>query len=206
MKNQAKQLKLIAEQMTTNPLLIVDTCIIKPGIDDSDLQETEKFYRLQLPAQLKDFYKEIGSLCLLWRIDTEKCAHFLREPDESVGGIINLLDPDTMIADKTGNFWHNIYWFQDREMPQNDLRKKFKPFDHHGTEMAAGFLLEEKEFARGLYLYDKNTEINKFCDSLGEYVNSLIRYRGFEYWPLAVNDASSSHKEKMDYYLPILFP
>lgn len=198
-------LKMV-DQVRSNPMLIIDAYLHEPGISEEELDQIEQSYSVKLPGAFRSFYKEVGKLTLVWRLDQDQRPEFLREPEEAVGGVINLLDPDTMLVDKSGNFWRNVYWFPDRELPQNELRKKYRPFDHHGVEMAIGLVLEDKEFVPGLYLYDQYNGISLFENTLEDHLRNLVRFKGFEYWPKAMLNKRSDHFEKMNYYLPFLFP
>ena len=205
LKEKIEKLNSIVDDIVNNQFLIIDHFTLEPSLSIDQLQELEIFYEIKLPIQLKYFYQKIGALCLVWRADPTKCLSFMREPEETIGGVINLLGPDEMIADKAGDFWRTSYWNLNESMRNAKFNEKYKPFDFHGTDMSIGFELNENDTQKPMVLYDVNTGFNLFVDEFEIYLDYLIKYKGFEYWPKVINTKDNEYTNKINYYLPILF-
>lgn len=200
MNNYNERFAKLIEELKNNSNIVVEEADIKKGYAAATLEEYEQDLEVKYNPALKDFYRQVGGVSISWKLSPSFSA-----PEEDAGylaGVIQLLDPFTMIMSEAGTRWKDILWFED--MPDEDA-KNFLPFDFPSTELIAGFKLANSKLSNELYLYESSNGVSPFALSFEDYINYAIDSRGIFYWQRYYEDKTSTEYQRIAQYLPKIF-
>jgi len=210
MKDFFKAFSELKAQLENNKLIGVTEFIMDEGLDSYDLEMTEDEFGVKMPDDVKEFYKTIAMVNFLWVLKEDSGIELLpHDQAGNVNGKVNILDFYTMVSGKQGDAaepWKDTLWFDgiaDSHERIRDLRP-FDFFDNHNGE-CVGFLRSELDKGNtALYLRDDRSSIVPADMTIEEYVDYVIKCKGFVKCQQAFV-YKGSDEERMNYYLPKIF-
>lgn len=177
------------ESLNNKSSVRISSYILNPPATREELSRVEEEFSLT-PA-MRDFYNHINGMHIVWRY----------VENNEVYGYINFLP-----VQETFRSWRNIVYFNDA-----DPRKLLYPIDILPGNSYAALYLDNSSNPKVHY------HINGKVLSLGidfeEYLNLLLKSRGFCYWHLAITlpeyenptDSMLLEVRKFQEIMPLLF-
>jgi len=185
-----EEFKKMVDELNQHPEIIVTDFVINPPATEEEIKLAEK--KFKLTNDMLEFYKSANGITLSWE---------LIEPEDSVvRGNIELLPVQEVFQD-----WKNtIYW------DDNDKYKQLHPLDFFVPEACAALNLEDSDNPDVYYHYC-GEEMNTLKMNFKEYLNALIKTRGFWYWQTVVvaeltGEENTTEPENFRVNMPKLFP
>lgn len=206
MKQKMEKLSLMIGELQQNENIIVTVSKIDPGYSDEYLKELEEGLELNYNKDLASLFKIMGGVSVLWSASQTKFVNEIPEEDLNyLNGSIQILNPFDMVMGKTGTRWKDVLWFANMEPAERKEISSFLPFDFPSTELIAGFKLAEKKISDEMYLLSSNEGLSLFQMTLVNYIDHLVKTKGFNYWQLFLSDKVSAEYQRFKKYMPLLF-
>jgi hypothetical protein len=179
------------------------------GLSSSEIIELEKKAGLKLDKQVKTFYRALNGVKIEWRV---KMA-LLKNNSESYNnvdmvGSINILSLAVMLfGENKESPWKDNLWFdfQDKEaVKQLSILRPFDLFNNDDKELTA-FEVKGKRLSENLFYYSLSNGVSDFKMTIEEYVQELIKTKGFMFWHRAKLMKNSRYTKELKYFLPQIF-
>ncbi len=191
MKNYLERFKAMVKELEDNPKIIVKRFEIKPPATEAELASVEG--KIKLTRDMVDFYTEANGLELEWELKDSV--------NQSTSGNVNLLPVQNVFGD-----WKGAIYF---DWEGGDTFKALHPVDFFVPEACAAFNLDGSENPE-IYYHYCGEEMESMKIKFREYLELLLKSRGFWYWQTAVaagfKGVGSTETVKFMEIMPEIFP
>ncbi|GIG68494.1 hypothetical protein [Phytomonospora endophytica] len=186
MRDVRVRLEAMVEGLRDNPRVEVVSARIGDPAGEADLSGVEK----SAPADVLDFYREVGSFSLEWRHTVAELA----EGDLADQGYVNILPITEVYGDWAGNVWFP---------GEDETFREVKPFDAFVPEACAAFT-DGPHVAYHYY----GEELEDTGRTFAEWFELLLVSRGYWYWiqTLCAETVDSHEAEAFRRVMPEVFP
>ena len=194
MKIYLEEFKKMVDELNQHPEIIVTDFVINPPATEEEIKFAEK--KFKLTNDMLEFYKSANGITLSWELeDTE-------DTEDTVRGKIELLPVEKVFGD-----WKNTIYF---DFDGGDEFKSLHPLDFFVNEACAALNLEDSDNPEVYYHYC-GEEMNTLKMDFKEYLNALLKTRGFWYWQTVVvaeltGEENTTEPENFRVNMPKLFP
>ena len=173
--------------------------IINPPATDKEIQLAEKYLKRKIPKDILDFYKEANGLQLSWELRERYQDKF---DSDTIEGHILILPIQEVFKD-----WKDIIYF---DFEGGETFKLLHPIDFFVAEACAALYLDDSDNP-GVYYHYCGEEMYSLNMTFKEYLNALLKTRGFWYWQTAVvaeltGEEDIEEPEDFRNTMPLLFP
>lgn len=162
--------KLIAELKNNSKINLTRYLVSAPAAE-TEINAVEQTLRIDLPSDMKQFYREMNGFILEWNIiDFDPAS-----TDQTNSGCINILPISQVFKS-----WKGVTWFDGEN---GDVYKAVKPFDFFQPEACSAFLIHnEKCVAPTIYYHYLGETLYDTGYEFSGYIQRLLAAKGFFYW------------------------
>ena len=186
MRDVRARLEAMVEGLRDNPRVEVVAAEIGDPATGAELSAAEK----HAPADVLDFYREVGTFSLEWRHTVAELA----QGDLADQGLVNVIGVTEVYGDWSGNVWFP---------GEDETFREVNPFDAFVPEACAA-LTDGPTVAYHYY----GEELADTGRSFTEWFELLLEARGYWYWiqTLCAETADSHEAEAFRRVMPEVFP
>lgn len=206
MKNYLENIKKMVDDLNKNPKINVTEFVINLPATEEELNGAEK--KLKLTADMKEFYSQANGIKLTWELKEPVLEKsFIEEYNISneklmVCGTIELLPVQEVFMD-----WKDVIYF---DWEGGDEYKLLHPLDFF-TSGACAALNIDGSASPVVYFHYCGEEMNSLKMDFKEYLNALLKTRGFNFWQSAIIAEYKGEELTLEpkifrACMPVLFP
>lgn len=196
------KLEKIIEELYASPFVNVIKSKIGNPVDPIMYKWAIDTYSLNLSKSLADLYHHINGCNIEWECDLKlnNIKKFYKD-DDIIKGRIRLYPLETLVSSEL-----QLSDLEEFDIQEIEDIKNFKVFDYNDDSMKVGFLIEQSILNEEMYYFMHNADgFSKYPETLSEYLETMVLYRGFQGWVYNHIFHGNDLQERMKHYLYHIF-